>query len=229
MARIRKQQPTQTGDHATQKSFRLYHDQDGALIDWLAEYAKRYKQTDLIRLALYTLSGLDMPAELADLLPPQQAPRQLPLPEPDRASDQIEQLFTELDTQRREANEQIATLYQELSDEKHRASQQLETMIAQLAELRHDMHQRQPVSAAATVAYQDHVATAPDRPPTMPESPGNVVSSGIDMSRPRPRPAPRQAPAAAPPVDNEPLCDQDAIRLAKIMANSIKRAQPGRG
>jgi DNA-binding transcriptional MerR regulator len=226
MARIRKQQPAQTGDHATQKSFRLYHDQDENLIDWLAEYAARYKQTDLIRLALYMLSGLDMPAELAELLPPQPAPRQLPLPEADRASDQIELLFEELDYQRREANEQIAALYQELADEKHHASRQLENMIAELVELRQAIHQPAPVAA---VAPQDQTAAAPQPPPTLPESPGTVQSSGIDMSRSRPRPQARKMPAAAPAPPPEELSEQDAIRLAKIMANSIKRASRGGG
>lgn len=66
-------------------------------------------------------------------------------------------------------------------------------------------------------------------PPALPESPGIVQSSGISMDSPRRRPTPRKSPVAAPPSPPEELSEQDAIRLAKIMANSIKRAQPGRG
>ncbi len=226
MARIHKnRQNADRSEYTTQKSFRLYHDQDAALLEWLADYAERYKQTDLIRLALYMLSGLDMPAELAELLPPQPAPQHLPVPAADRASEQIEMLFEELDDQRREANEQIAALYQELADEKHHASRQLENMIAELVELRQAIHQPAPVAAAA---HQDQTAP-PQPPPTLPEATGMVRSSGIDMSRSRPRPKARKTPAAASAPPPEELSEQDAIRLAKIMANSIKRAQPGRG
>ena len=145
-------------------------------------------------------------------------------------SAQIDQLFAELDHQRREATEQIAALYQELADEKHHASRQIETMITELVELRHAIHQPAPVAATAEhheTAQSSAPGPTPKPPPSLPESPATVRSSGIDTSRPRPRPAPRKTPPA-PPVDNEPLSEQDAIRLAKIMANSIKRAQPGR-
>lgn len=141
-----------------------------------------------------------------------------PAPEP-RASEQIELLFEELDHQRRTASEQIETLYQELADEKRHAGKQLEAMIAELAALRQAMHH--PIPA-------EKVSAEPKQPPTLPESQGAVTSSGIDMSRPRPRKSP---PKAAPQIitETEELSEQDQIRLAKIMAASIKRAQPGRG
>ena len=142
-------------------------------------------------------------------------------PAPVSASTQIDQLFAELDHQRRESAQQIEALYQELADEKHHASRQIETMIAELVELRQVMHQTATTTATA------QTAPTPDRPPSLPESPATVQSSGIDINRPRPRPAPRKTPPA-PPVDNEPLSEQESIRLAKILANSIKRAQPGR-
>ena len=243
MARIRKQQCTQTGDHATQKSFRLYHDQDADLIDWLAEYAKRYKQTDLIRLALYTLAGLDMPAELAELLPTQPVPyppAAQPPPEPDRASEQFEQLFAEIDYQRQEANEQIAMLYQELTDEKHLASRQLEAMLVELVEIRQTI--RQPVGVTAPDAAEvvssgmdtsrprpDRSRSAPETPPPLPEQPEIERSTGIDMSRPQPRPTARRTPISVPAPALDDVTDADLIALGKLMARSIKNAQPGRG
>jgi hypothetical protein len=155
-----------------------------------------------------------------------------PVPEaaPASASTQIDQLFAELDHQRRDAQQQIETLYQELADEKRRAGQQLETMITELVELRSELRQqqRQPVGFPVPMP-PDTPTGAPPVPPTLPEAPETVRSAGIDMSRPRPRKQPARTPTAASPAPLEELSEQDAIRLAKIMANSIKRAQPGRG
>ncbi len=135
-------------------------------------------------------------------------------PEP-RASDQIEMLFVELDTQRREASQQIETLYQELADEKRRAGKQLEAMVAELVELKQVI--RQPLEAASA-------------PHTLPEVPVAVASSGIDMSRPRPKKATStQRARQVTPAEPEVLSEEDQIRLAKIMAASIRNAQPGRG
>ncbi len=241
MARIRKQTQAQSADHATQKSFRLYHDQDSALIDWLAEYAKRYKQTDLIRLALYTLAGLEMPAELAELLPTQAVPYhsipQQPRAETEMASEQFEQLFAEIDYQRREANEQLAMLYQELADEKHQASRQLEAMLEELAEIRQTI--RQPVAAAAPEPAEvvssgmDMSRPRPGRhsvseSPVGLEQPDVEQSRGIDMSRPRPRPAARRTPISLPVSESDEVTDADLIALGKLMSRSIKNAKPGR-
>ncbi len=142
-------------------------------------------------------------------------------PEP-RASDQIEMLFVELDTQRREASQQIETLYQELADEKRRAGKQLEAMVAELVELKQVI--RQPLEAASA----SH--SVPDPPHSLPEVPVPVASSGIDMSRPRPKKAgPAQRAPQVTPAEPEVLSEEDQIRLAKIMAASIRNAQPGRG
>jgi hypothetical protein len=143
-------------------------------------------------------------------------------PEPEtRASDQIELLFAELDTQRREASEQIETLYKELAHEKRHAGKQLETMLAELAALRQAIHAPIPESGRS---QNNSAVTAP--PPTLPEQRGTITSRGIDMSRPRPRQELPRAPVQT--VQVEELSEKEKIRLAKLMAESIRRANPGR-
>jgi hypothetical protein len=78
------------------------------------------------------------------------------------------------------------------------------------------------------VDAQQSPAVTPPLPPSLPEGPGTITSSSIDMSRPRSRKTPAKS-APPPPTQPEELSEQDQIRLAKIFANSIKRAQPGRG
>lgn len=60
-----------------------------------------------------------------------------------------------------------------------------------------------------------------------PSDTSQTESSGIDMSRDRPR---KKLPSAQPAQIVEPdvLTEADQIRLAGIMAKSIKNAQPGR-
>lgn len=67
---------------SVQKSFRLDTTRDAALIAWLDRFAQEYKQSDVIRLALYHLAGIQTPPDLQNVLPPADAPRQLPLSEP---------------------------------------------------------------------------------------------------------------------------------------------------
>jgi hypothetical protein len=64
---------------------------------------------------------------------------------------------------------------------------------------------------------------------TPPPEPAQTVSSGIDMSSPRKRPKlqpaqPAQIEAAEPDV----LTEAESVRLGRMMAASIRKAQPGR-
>lgn len=105
---------------------------------------------------------------------------------------------------------QLEAMIADLADESRRASAQLEAMIR-------NAMQRAPASAPA---------------PLLPETPGAIASSGIDMSRPRPKKAGPSTTPRAPvvtPAEPEPLTDEEAKRLGYLMAMSIKNAQPGRG
>lgn len=100
-----------------------------------------------------------------------------------------------------------------------------------MCEIKEDLEtlKSRPVMAAIYPEPQTKSATVIEQPPTLPEVSASVASSGIDMSRPRPRAKPAVMSAPPAPAEPEELSEADAIRLAKIMANSIKRAQPGRG
>jgi len=113
------------------------------------------------------------------------------------------------------ASEQVMMLYEELRDERQRASDQFEALIQEIHALR---QQLQGFELKATRVTETVEISAPA---------AVQQSSGLDMSRPRPRKQlPRSAPAVEPATDV--LSEADQVRLAKIMANSIKMAQPGR-
>jgi len=65
-------------------------------------------------------------------------------------------------------------------------------------------------------------------PPTLPEQ-GAVVSSGIDLSRPRPRPKLQPGAVVAPaPEADAPMTEAESIRLAQVMAASIAAYNGGK-
>ncbi|MHC4646791.1 MAG: hypothetical protein ACYTBJ_14935 [Planctomycetota bacterium] len=58
---------------------------------------------------------------------------------------------------------------------------------------------------------------------------GTVASSGLNMDRPRPRPKlQRTQPAQIEAAEPDVLTEAESVRLGRMMAASIRKAQPGR-
>lgn len=212
MARQRKQTPPSI-EHI-QKSFRLDATRDAALIAWLAGYAERYKQSDIIRLALYVLAGLDAPPELHELLP---LPVSFAPPDPAHQQETA-------------ASEQLEMLYYELTEREQRASQQLDLLFAELAELREAVSAGPPLREEYAVTDRRRRKQPVESHYTPPDGEqGREVetSGGIDMSRPRARITPGDAPAPPPTL---PEADFDPQASARILLDSIhgfKGSGPG--
>jgi hypothetical protein len=148
-------------------------------------------------------------------------------PIPDRqpvsVSDEFNALFAELDHQRRSASEQMEAMIATIAAQ----SEQIAALRDQLA------RQPEPVAVAAPVetasaGIDTGRPRPPAPPPTLPEQPETTTASGIDMSRPRPRKTQRSAPPSAPASEPATLSEAEQIRLAQVMAKTIRNAQPGR-
>jgi hypothetical protein len=104
----------------------------------------------------------------------------------------------------------------------------------QIAALRDQLvRQPEPVAVAAPVetasaGIDTGRPRPPAPPPTLPEPPEITQSSGIDTSRPRPRKTPRKTAHSAPAPEPAALSEAEQIRLAQVMAKTIRNAQPGR-
>jgi capsule polysaccharide export protein KpsE/RkpR len=96
-------------------------------------------------------------------------------------------------------------------------------MVRELTAAIHELSQRK-IEVQMVQAAQISVGPATPKPDSLPEI---LQSSGLDMSRPRPRPKLKRGPVADQSLD---VTDEfDAVALGKLMARSIKNAQPGRG
>jgi hypothetical protein len=174
-----------TGKHA-QISFRLNRERDAELLARLAPFAEFYKQSDVIRLALYSLFGLEPPPELRDMLPPNSAPTQLEWPE-----------LAQPDTSDTSASEQFDQILRELAELK-------ETVAAQTV-----------VPVLASDPRQGVHSTALDPGVDSGRAPTPIPSSGLDMSPQRRRQTGRPPVVPGRPalvIDEPPFDPQDSTR-----------------
>ncbi len=141
------------------------------------------------------------------------------------ASEQLDALYTELNAQREAMVQEFATTptIDYFEDRFNRIEQQNERLIAMVDNLTRlvvELSERETVVETVTAT---RVRTqVPD------DSSGVVQSSGLNMSRPRPRPKAKVISAPVQTQEPEELNEEQKIELAKVMARSIKNAQPGR-
>lgn len=129
-----------------------------------------------------------------------------PIDDDATASNEFNALLIELDQQRREAGQHMAEMIATLTAQSAEISALRDQLSSQLV-------QGQILSEGIDMARPRAAVAA---------------SSGIDTARPRPRAAKTITPAPVA-LDGGKLTQAEQIRLAQVMAKSVRNAQPGRG
>lgn len=110
--------------------------------------------------------------------------------------------------------------------------QKIAALRTELAEIKAMLIEMATREVTVQMVQAAQVTVGPATPPTLPEMdslPKEMPSSGLDMSRGRPRAKLARGPVIkqAPDVATE-MTDEYRAMLGKMMADSIKNAQPGR-
>lgn len=226
--RRKKQRPMPAGT-----TIRWYED-DQALWEWLAPFAKTHDMTQVIKLALYRLSGIEPNSESFAALMERVEGHQVQSVAPDPAD-----LLDLVDAIREAVREEMAEARREGDEDDHRGGGGSGSGGVIRDDIRFGEERDEAGGVAASGANPTLTSPVPSSrltrrvvggtgsatPPTS-MTDGVESSSGIDMVRRRSRPRPKmikQPPTLPeiPPVDE----DIDLAALGKLMARSIKQPE----